>query len=172
MPRRLHYFPSAPLFVSISQHSYIPLLLNWVSIATTKFSKENLTNNSWDLLRFKLVELSKERGFKAELARKMGVAPSLIQNYVDGNRTPGLDQLDKFAAALGVQPWELIKPIDSTNSEAKAVEDASLKRVIDAWTTLDEYERGRVADITESLAGVNPANKTIQPPSKKNKSSV
>ncbi len=56
------------------------------------------------------MQLATKYGFQAELARKMGVSPGLIQSYVKGERTPGLDQLDKFAAALGRHPWDLIRP--------------------------------------------------------------
>lgn len=67
-------------------------------------------NTSWDVARIKLENLAKTRGFKADLARRMGMGKSALQNYFDNNRTPGLDMIDKIAAALGVQAWELIKP--------------------------------------------------------------
>jgi transcriptional regulator with XRE-family HTH domain len=67
-------------------------------------------SKSWDLLRKYLESLATTRGFKADLARKMGISRSQMQTYLDGERTPGLDMLDRFAEALGTQAWELIKP--------------------------------------------------------------
>ncbi len=68
--------------------------------------------NSAELFKKRIVQLASKHGFKAELARKMGVSPTAIQDYFTGERTPGLDQLDKFAEALGISPWELITPDD------------------------------------------------------------
>lgn len=65
---------------------------------------------SWEVLRNKLNIMATIRGFKADLARKMGIHSSLIQAYLDGTTTPGIDQIDRFAEALGLQTWELIKP--------------------------------------------------------------
>lgn len=66
--------------------------------------------NSWEVAKKKMESLAETRGFKADLARRLNIGPSALQNYFDGKRTPGLDQLDRFASALGIQPWELIKP--------------------------------------------------------------
>lgn len=51
-----------------------------------------------------------KHGAKAELARKSGVHPNSIDSYVDLKTSPTLEQIERMANALGVQPWELIRP--------------------------------------------------------------
>lgn len=64
----------------------------------------------------KIRELRASRGLtQRELAAAVGASEPTIRNYELGNRTPDNAQLDKIAAALGVDPEILIIPkIEST----------------------------------------------------------
>lgn len=50
------------------------------------------------------------RGAKAEFLRKTGMSPSSLAGYLKGENAASIDQLDRIADALGVDPWELLKP--------------------------------------------------------------
>lgn len=39
---------------------------------------------------------------QSELARRMGVTPALVWQYVNKNRSPGFDMVEKFAEALRI----------------------------------------------------------------------
>ena len=45
---------------------------------------------------------------KAELGRQMGVSPQYINSYLNENKSPGLDVLERFAQSLGVEAASLI----------------------------------------------------------------
>lgn len=88
-------------------------------------------NKSADLAIKKLKKLLEPRGAKADFCRKTGIARSLLDIYLAGGSRPGLDQIDKFAEALGIQSWELIKPdgaIPTPAQESPTVE--SLTKII------------------------------------------
>lgn len=72
---------------------------------------------SWDILRNKIIKMGEKRGFKADLSRKMGINQTRLGAYLVGLRIPRMDQLDKFAAALNIEPWDLITPEDIINKE-------------------------------------------------------
>lgn len=93
---------------------------------------------SWDIALKKMLLLAESRGFKADFARRLGVESSSIQCYFDGTRRPGLDLVDRFASALGIQPWELIKPSNAwptTPKKLTAIEH--LQEVIFILRTLE-----------------------------------
>lgn len=59
--------------------------------------------------REKLVQAMAEAHLtNTELANKMGVSRQYVGEYLSGRRSPGLDVLERFAAALEVDPWNLI----------------------------------------------------------------
>lgn len=95
--------------------------------------------NSWETVLKKLNYLAETRGFKADLARRLGVHPSVVQNYLEGNRTPGIEFIDRFAAAVGIQPWELIKPSSSWPTSPKKL--SATEHLEAALVVLRELER-------------------------------
>ena len=46
---------------------------------------------------------------QSELAGRLKVDPSYVSQILNGHRRPGLDSLDSFARALGVEPQDLIR---------------------------------------------------------------
>lgn len=52
-----------------------------------------------------------DRGWsQSDLARRMGVAPQYVQKYLRGITSPGLDVIEKFATALGLEdPCDLLQ---------------------------------------------------------------
>lgn len=68
-------------------------------------------SNPGDSFRINLSALLQAKGLsQSDLGRAMGVTASMVNQYLAGKSTPGLDVLTRFATALGVQAWELIKP--------------------------------------------------------------
>ena len=128
-----------------------------------------MNSNAAERLRNILNARLEQRGSVAEFCRKTGLARNTVESWLAGISSPNVRNLDTIAEALGVQPWALIKPDDSTNSEAKVAEDALLNRVLAVWGSLNEYQRGRVADIAEALSSVDGSKKVGQPVPKKQK---
>jgi transcriptional regulator with XRE-family HTH domain len=59
--------------------------------------------------RDKVHQALEERGWsQSALAREMNVTRSVVSQYLSGRITPGLDVVEKFANALGVDPWNLV----------------------------------------------------------------
>lgn len=46
---------------------------------------------------------------QCDLARTMGVTDGYISQLLNGHSSPGLDAIERFAAALGVGPFELLE---------------------------------------------------------------
>ena len=59
-------------------------------------------------------ERSRRRWKQAELAEKLGVAPSTVGNYETGTRRPGIDDLPKLCAAFDIT---LAKLLDGADEE-------------------------------------------------------
>ena len=66
-------------------------------------------DKSRDLLRKNLSATMGDMN-QAELARRVGVAPNHISNYLSGKNVPSLDRIDELAEALGTSTFDLIKP--------------------------------------------------------------
>lgn len=49
-------------------------------------------------------------GSIADFCKKAGFTYPTVQHWRNLERSPTLENLDRIAMALGVQPWELIKP--------------------------------------------------------------
>lgn len=43
------------------------------------------------------------------VAQRMGVSKQLVSTYLQSHREPGLTMVERFAAALGVSPLDLLK---------------------------------------------------------------
>ena len=54
-------------------------------------------------------ELSDQELSQSELARRMGVTPSTVNQYLSGKIAPGIDMVEQFALALGFEnPLDLL----------------------------------------------------------------
>ena len=59
--------------------------------------------------REKLADALRSRGCsQSELARRMNVSRQYVWKYLEGSSNPGLDVIEKFAAALDVDPLNLL----------------------------------------------------------------
>lgn len=45
---------------------------------------------------------------QSRLAELMGVTRAYVSQYVTGRNSPGFDVVERFADALGFEPWELL----------------------------------------------------------------
>jgi ribosome-binding protein aMBF1 (putative translation factor) len=57
----------------------------------------------------KLRQALDDRGWsQSELARRLNIDQSVVNRYLNGRICPGLDLVEKFASALGVEPHNLL----------------------------------------------------------------
>lgn len=61
----------------------------------------------------------KERGEKARIREKTGFSGSQIDGYFTGDTGASIDQLDRLAEALEIEPWELIKPGSASDNDLR-----------------------------------------------------
>ena len=86
--------------------------------------------------------ISRHGTTKAELARKMEVAPSYITQLVSGQSSPSMKMLDKLADLIGCKRWEFF--LDEIKSDPHGVE-----RFIDE---MDRSEVSRILGLTAHTA--------------------
>ena len=71
-------------------------------------------------MSFQLKRVMTERGLNiTELAKLTGITNANISNMLHGKTSPNLDTLERIAAALGVESWELLKEKDVDDSFVK-----------------------------------------------------
>ena len=96
--------------------------------------------NAAEILRKKLsAEIESGKISKTELCRKTGFSRSLLDAYLKGTTTPGLDAIQRAAEAIGKEPWQLLGP-----DEPPAVE---------ALTILLDKQEARIKELEAKLAG-------------------
>lgn len=101
---------------------------------------------SMDLLSKKLEEACKVHP-KVEIRRKTGFSGSQIDRYIERKSVPTLDNLDVIAKALGVAPWELIKPDNALPTPAPVTPTLQ-----DLFKVIEGQEK-RIADLEAQLKG-------------------
>lgn len=74
----------------------------------------------------------------AEIAKRAGVAPQAIYQYVSGKTVPRIDTAERLVRACGKELWEILRPKDRL-SEADALWSA-LNIVRDAFSALERGE--------------------------------
>ncbi len=102
-------------------------------------------SNNWNSLRFALKNLLESRGLtQAELAARAHINASHLSRYIRGETVPTIDQLSRFAEALGVSPAYLIASPD---------ERIKLGMNIDSNVTLpDDFITGVANAVAAKLA--------------------
>jgi len=74
---------------------------------------KTITISSAELFRLNMRRRISDLGISdAEVARRVGMSPPNIWQYLNGDRRPGLDVLDRFAEAVDLPTHQLIMPID------------------------------------------------------------
>ncbi len=68
----------------------------------------------------------------AEIARRMGVSPHQVGRYMNGTKSPNLEEFDTMCRIIGLDPMEVLKRAESTTGRPD--QDAAL-RVIEDETT-------------------------------------
>ena len=96
-----------------------------------------------DVIAENLRRLMGQRGMvQTQVAEKSGVGQTTVSNYLNpGNRKPGakgkvpsakVSELEMIAAALGVECWELMRPMDSARAQALD----GLEKALDALSAI------------------------------------
>lgn len=113
------------------------------------------------------------------LAEAMGVSQPMVQQYLaTGKSSPGLDVLERFASALGVQAWELIKPkdVESTTTLASLGEvlldqlSPAKRRLIELALRADDDDVAIATISLEGAVSTNPSTGSVSPSSKRKNS--
>lgn len=70
-------------------------------------------HKGWDAFRKRLSDALAPHGAVSEFSRKSGISRATLDKWLDDKNptAPSLEFLDKAAAGLGVEPWELLKPL-------------------------------------------------------------
>lgn len=82
-------------------------------------------------------KLRKQKGMtQKQLSQELGIAINSLSRYEIGERNPPFDMLEKIAAALGVQTWELL-----CDDVSKGLADVYVKTsIINNQETFEAYE--------------------------------
>jgi transcriptional regulator with XRE-family HTH domain len=97
--------------------------------------------------------ISRHGTTKAELARKMDVAPSYITQLVSGQSSPSMKMLDKLAELIGCKRWEFF--LDEIKSDPHGVE-----RFIDEMDPAEVMAKLGVSPAALQPAAPQPQEKT------------
>ncbi len=91
-----------------------------------------------------------------ELAQRTGLSKNTIANYltVNGN-LPNIESAVKIAQALGVSVEFLVTGKD-TEQKPKEAQSAKMKKVIDVFQRLDDFDCSIVLDLAEKLSQRKP----------------
>lgn len=85
----------------------------------------------------RIKKLRKQKGMtQKQLSEELGIANNSLSRYEIGERNPPFDMLEKIAAALGVQTWELL-----CDDVSKGLADVYVKTsIINNQETFEAYE--------------------------------
>lgn len=78
-------------------------------------------SKSFELLQKRLLTEAKSHGRIANIARETGVSRVTLDRWIAGESIPSLENLDRVAAALGENPWDLLKPVNNPVATPAAV---------------------------------------------------
>ena len=81
-----------------------------------------------EIIKKNFARIRQNKGLKMEdLARNLGVTPQTIYAQMRGN--PTITTLEKLAALVGCDPWELLKPeLDQDNQTEQPTQPANAIR--------------------------------------------
>jgi transcriptional regulator with XRE-family HTH domain len=99
-----------------------------------------------DNFAMNMKEQLRERGWTApELARRAGVSPKSVNNVLNGRHAQQADVLNKIAAALGLELWQMWLP----QLPKDAVHDETFPHLVTTAAKLSPEAIGRVAHIVD-----------------------
>ncbi len=85
---------------------------------------------------------------KTQIARAAKISRSILDAYFEGTSAPTLDSLDRIAAALGMQAWEIIQPGGATPTVIEHDINECLRRVSE---TIKE-QKERIRELEDAIA--------------------
>jgi transcriptional regulator with XRE-family HTH domain len=107
-----------------------------------------MKNRVGERLRAVLADLEAQGVNQAEVARKCGLSPSRLNNYLAGTRTPDLDTLMRIAGKLGVTTDYLL----GVSSEMPDIGQVVLRLL--ELEGLDEARAALIADTVQEALGL------------------
>ena len=98
-----------------------------------------------------------EYGAVSEFSRKSGFSRTTVDNWLSGKASPTVESLAAIAAALELEPWELLKPPG---------EDPQLEELIRVFRRLDKRERAHAVALLKALGGSDLEDDALDSPAK------
>lgn len=92
--------------------------------------------------------LTKKDITRSEFARKVDMSPSHISRYLNGNTEPGIGVVTRFAEALGLEPWELLKPPGATEARP---DSGTFQRLVALLLQADEQALKSLESVVSQL---------------------
>jgi transcriptional regulator with XRE-family HTH domain len=95
---------------------------------------------------------------QAELAKRAGTSPTTLSSIENGKAATNLALLERIAAALDCEPWQLLKP-ESAESAPSPVSPrlAAIGEAVTILCTLNEFELDGVTAFLRGVAGTDAA---------------
>lgn len=93
------------------------------------------------------------RGAVAEFCRKTGFARGSVLNWLEKGQSPNVENLDRIAEFLKVEPWELIKDPDDA---PKAPKEHSIEDCLRAVAEYSTSQRETVKKVRQKANRAHP----------------
>ena len=106
-------------------------------MGTTSLFQELLTEAYMEYIESR----GKRRVSDNEFARWLGVSPASFNQWINGNRTPDLENAAKLAKRIGPRVFDVLG-----YEEATLIEDPELKFITRNWNELDNETRKQIYD--------------------------
>lgn len=98
-----------------------------------------------ETLKQRLIERLSPRGETAKFCHETKISRSVVERWLeDEDGVPGINSLDKIAAAFKMEPWELIKPEG---------EDADIEEIASVLRRLKRENPAQFDFMIQSLRG-------------------
>jgi transcriptional regulator with XRE-family HTH domain len=68
----------------------------------------------------------------AEIARQMGVSPHQVGRYMNGTKSPNLEEFDTICRIIGLDPMDVLKQAEATTGHPD--QDVALRVIADETT--------------------------------------
>lgn len=105
------------------------------------------------------LELKERKMAAGALAEDAGLFPGQLSLYLKGKKKPSMETIDKISKALGIKPWDMIKPhgaLDAPVSAGVALIAAfrpplTEDEAQDLISVLEVFRKNSALDIDETL---------------------
>jgi len=127
------------------------MLVNYIANITVSKYSDLLK----DAVRRRLAEQDLSQN---ELGARIGVSSAEISNWISGKTAIRFERVGDIAQALGLEPWELLKPEAAQPSPAPVTRESLIARIVLALHNLDDSELLDLVTLAEGFPAARPAD--------------